>query len=84
MSDLLSPYRKEDADEVMELITANGGLDKIQLAFFQNDKDGKNADIGKDGVWDVWRLEGPGFVWHFRGSPHVHTWVNVAKVKALA
>lgn len=73
MSDLISPYRKEDADEVMDLITANGGLDKIHLAFYQTD------DVGKDGVWDIWRLEGPGFVWHFRGAPHVHTWVNIAK-----
>jgi len=29
-------------------------------------------------VWDNWRLEGPSFVWWFRGSPHVHVWVNVA------
>ena len=34
--------------------------------------------IGKDKVWDNWRLEGPAFVWHFRGAPHVHCWVNVA------
>ena len=25
-----------------------------------------------------WRVEGPAFVWHFRGAPHVHVWVNVA------
>jgi hypothetical protein len=35
-------------------------------------------DIGKDGGWDIWRLEGPSFVWHYRGAPHVHVWVNVA------
>lgn len=74
MADLLSPYRKEDADEVMKIITANGGMDRIHLAFY------RSGDIGNDGVWDVWRLEGPGFVWHFRGSPHVHTWVNIAQV----
>ena len=34
--------------------------------------------LGSDCVWDNWRLEGPLFVWHFRGSPHVHVWVNVA------
>lgn len=79
MADLLSPYRKEDVDEAMELITANGGLEKIHLAFYQNDEAGKNADLGSDKVWDIWRLEGPGFVWHFRGAPHVHTWVNIAK-----
>jgi hypothetical protein len=80
MGDVLSPYRKQDADEVLALITENGGLDKIHLAFYRQDESGKNADIGGDGVWDVWRLEGPGFVWHFRGAPHVHTWVNIAKV----
>lgn len=80
MADLLSPYRKQDVDEVMNIITANGGLEKIHLAFFKNDPAGKSADLGDDGVWDVWRLEGPGFVWHFRGAPHVHTWVNIARV----
>ena len=35
-------------------------------------------DLGDDGVWDIWRLEGPSFVWYFRGAPHVHVWVNVA------
>jgi hypothetical protein len=37
-----------------------------------------NHDIGNDGVWDNWRLEGPSFVWNFRGKPHVHIWINVA------
>lgn len=80
MTDLLAPYRTEDVEEVMRTITANGGLDKIHLAFYQLDAGGKNADIGNDGVWDIWRLEGPGLVWHFRGAPHVHTWVNIADV----
>jgi hypothetical protein len=34
-------------------------------------------DIGNDGVWDVWQIEGPFMRWYFRGSPHVHTWVHV-------
>jgi len=81
MSDLLSPYRKEDADEVLEILTKNGGLEKTHLSFFQMDDTGKkSADLGNDGVWDIWRLEGPGFVWHFRGAPHVHVWVNIARV----
>ena len=29
-------------------------------------------------LWAAWRLEGPAFVWYFRGNPHVHVWVNVA------
>ena len=27
--------------------------------------------------WDNWRLQGPSFVWHWRGWPHVHVWVNI-------
>ena len=34
----------------------------------------REGDIGNDGEWDNWRLEGPAFVWYFRGSPHVHVW----------
>ncbi len=69
---LLEPYRQSDQDEVVACLKTQGGLDRCHLAFFED------ADVGGDGVWDVWRLEGPAFVWHFRGKPHVHTWVNVS------
>ena len=78
MHDLLSPYRPADAEEAMRDIAANGGLDKIFLSFYKQD------DLGNDGVWDIWRLEGPSLVWHFRGAPHVHTWVNIAKDAKLS
>ncbi len=65
--DLLAPFRKEDSDEAMKLIT----FEDLHMAFY------KAGDIGKDGVWDVWQLEGPNMVWHFRGSPHVHVWANI-------
>ena len=35
-------------------------------------------EIGADRVWDNWRIEGPSFVWYFRGEPHVHVWVHIA------
>jgi hypothetical protein len=69
---LIEPYRQGDRDEVLAALKAQGGLDKCSLAFF------KDSDFDKDEVWDNWRLEGPAFVWHFRGNPHVHVWVNVA------
>jgi hypothetical protein len=69
---LLEPYRKEDQDEALACLRKQGGLDKCHLAFY------KEGDIGDDGEWDNWRLEGPSFVWYFRGEPHVHVWVNVA------
>lgn len=73
MRDLLSPYRKEDADEVMAILKASGGLDKIHLAFYR-----QNA-MNDNQRWHFWRLEGPGFVWNFRVLPHVHTYVNIAR-----
>jgi hypothetical protein len=69
---LVEPYRQSDRDEALACLKAQGGLDKCSLAFYQD------GDIGGDSVWDCWRLEGPSFVWYFRGSPHVHVWVNVA------
>ena len=77
--DLLAPYRPQDADEAMKVLAANGGVGKLHLAYYRRDEDDLNADLGNDGVWDLWRLEGPGFVWHFRGFPHIHVWVNVAR-----
>lgn len=72
LSMLVEPFRTEDRDEVLAALKAQGGLDATRLSFFSEE------DLGNDGVWDNWRLEGPSFVWYFRGSPHVHVWVNVA------
>jgi hypothetical protein len=69
---LIEPYRKEDQDEALECLHKQGGLDQCHLTFY------KEGDIGDDGEWDNWRLEGPAFVWYFRGEPHVHVWVNIA------
>ena len=60
-----------DREEVHECLKKQGGLDSCSLAFYAQ------GDIGDDGVWDNWRLEGPSFVWYFRGSPHVHLWINI-------
>lgn len=70
---MLRPFRACDAEEVRECLAAAGGHDKLRLTY------AKEGDIGNDGVWDIWKLEGPAFSWLFRGSPHVHTWLNVAR-----
>lgn len=75
---LLEPYRAADQSEAAKMLDAQGGLDACRLAFFRKAGDGTSLDLGDDGEWDVWRMEGPSFVWHFRGVPHVHVWVNVA------
>jgi hypothetical protein len=69
---LLSPYRPEDVEEVMSIVKADGGVGKLHMAFYQS------GDLNKDKVWDIWRVEGPSFVWHFRGAPHVHAYINIA------
>lgn len=69
---LVEPFRKSDQEEALQCLKTQGGLDACYLSFYTD------KDIGKDKVWDNWRLEGPAFVWHFRGAPHVHVWVNVA------
>jgi hypothetical protein len=73
MKVILAPYREDDVNEAISLLKDGGGLEALHLAFYKSD------DIGDDQVWDIWRLEGPTFVWHFRGAPHVHTYVNIGK-----
>jgi len=72
MRDLLSPYRKEDVDEVMQIVKTNGGLEKIHFAFY------REKDAADKERWRFWRLEGPGFVWNYRVLPHVHCYVQIA------
>jgi hypothetical protein len=69
---LIEPYRQSDQDKAVACLKAQGGLDECSLAFYEED------DLGNDGIWDNWRLEGPAFVWHYRGAPHVHVWIHAA------
>ena len=71
LADLLMPFRAEDVTESMALIE-KAGFDKLHLSF------ARNRDLGGDGIWDNWQLEGPHMVWIFRGAPHVHTWVHIS------
>lgn len=72
LQSLVEPYRSSDRQEALACLKSQGGLSACSIAFYELD------DVGKDKVWDTWRIEGPSFVWHFRGDPHVHVWVNVA------
>jgi hypothetical protein len=73
LEDLLAPMRKADTDEARKYLAANGGVKSLNMAYFSKE------DVGGDGVWDVWRLEGPAMTWYFRGAPHVHTWVWIGE-----
>jgi hypothetical protein len=73
LASLLEPYRAHYQNQVRDCIAQQGGLEQLTLAFYQE------RDMGGDEVWDNWRLEGPSFVWFFRGAPHVHLWIHVAR-----
>ncbi len=77
LASLVEPYRKEDRDEIQHALGKQGGLGKCNLAFY------KEGDLGNDQQWDCWRIEGPAFVWYFRGFPHVHIWINIADDPAV-
>jgi len=76
LATLIEPYRQSDRDRAVACLKAQGGLDECHLAFYEQGR-------LRPGEYDVWRLEGPAFVWHFRGVPHVHTWVHVADDPAV-
>ena len=68
---VLEPYRNADQEEALDCLNKQGGLDNCSLAFYSA------GDLGDDEEWDNLRLEGPSFVWYFRGTPHVHMWTNI-------
>lgn len=70
LHDLLLPFREVDRQESLKLIEKSG-FDNLHLSFYES------QDVGRDGVWDVFQIEGPHMVWFFRGDPHVHTWVHI-------
>jgi hypothetical protein len=71
LKSVLGPYRASDVAEAMKVINDSGGVDKLSLSYYSDE------DLGKDGIWDNWMIQGPKITWFFRGNPHVHTWVNV-------
>jgi len=73
MKVILAPYREDDVNEAIAILKDGGGLDGLHMSFYEAE------DIGNDQEWDIWRLEGPTFVWHFRGAPHVHSYINIGK-----
>ena len=68
---MLAPYHEDNVEEALSVLDA-GGFDHLHMSFYND------HDLGDDGEWDIWRLEGPTFAWHFRGAPHVHAYVNIA------
>jgi hypothetical protein len=72
VDEILSTYPAADVAYARECLLANGGLDGLFLSYYQHGEDGDIPEA------QVFRLEGPAAVFHFRGYPHVHAFINVA------
>ena len=76
-------------------IDANGGVGALHVACYASH--GFYADMRAwasltpaerarrgDPYWQVWRIEGPGTIVHFKGHPHVHAYIQVVRDPARA
>lgn len=92
---VLSTWPVTERDKAHAAIAANGGLGALHFAVFANrgfyeDMRAWNAldenERGRRGdpYWQVWRLEGPGTIVHFKGHPHVHAYVRIVSDPARA
>ena len=73
MRRMLVCFRPDDVTATMRTIEAKKVVDRLFVSCY-----GGEHDIGKDGVWDTWQIEGPDMVWYFRGEPHIHAYFHLA------
>ena len=72
---ILETYRDEDVAYAWECLRANGGIEALHLADYDQDhQHGRNVAGGPS---QIFRLEGPAAVFHYRGEPHLHAFLNV-------
>jgi hypothetical protein len=76
LNTLVAPFRRSDALRVARCIARQGGPKALHIAFARENRISAPE-------WDHWRIQGPSFVWHFRGVPHVHCWVHVADAPSV-
>lgn len=70
---ILSTYPDDDAEYARECLEANGGVGGLLFSCYEEDA------LPRRDLYPVFRLEGPAAVFHFKGTPHVHAFVNVAR-----
>jgi hypothetical protein len=70
---IVATYPADDVAYARACLQSNGGIDALFLSYYQHGEDGAIAE------GQVFRLEGPGSVMYFRGYPHVHAFINIAR-----
>lgn len=74
---MLDNYGAAAAAYAWECLHRNGGVDGLYFADYEVDfQGGRHAG---DNPSQIFRLEGPSAVFHFRGEPHVHAFVSVER-----
>jgi hypothetical protein len=74
---ILDTYADDDAAYAWRCLERNGGVDALRFADYETDFGGWSRRAG-DAPSQIFRLEGPAAVFHFRGEPHLHAFLNVA------
>jgi len=74
---IVDTYADDDAAYAWDCLARNGGVDALRFADYDRDNGGYSRSAG-DSPSQIFRLEGPAAVFHFRGEPHVHAFLNVA------
>lgn len=68
---LVRPFPAATAARALQAIESRGGLPALSMHLFRRE------DYGSDGVYDNFEVWGPGFLCHFRGAPHSHSWLSI-------
>ena len=87
---ILATYEAPARADALSCIEDNGGLEALHVSFYEDRgfyADGKRfseltpeeRDARELPYWQVWRIEGPGSVMHFKGYPHVHAYIDVVR-----
>jgi hypothetical protein len=92
---VLSAYPEAGRAEALRAIEHNGGVGALHVAayasrgFFADMRSWASLEVAErerrgDPYWQVWRIEGPGTVIHFKGHPHVHAYLSILRDPARA
>lgn len=76
LESILDTYAEPDAAYAWECIAKNGGVEAFHAADYDIDHQGGRR--AGDGPSQIFRLESPAAVFHWRGEPHLHALLNVA------
>lgn len=87
---VFSPYPEAERAEALACIADHGGIDGLHFAtyathgFYEDMTAWGSIDASErarrgNPYWQVWRLEGPGTIIHFKGYPHVHAYLQVVR-----